>query len=308
MQRSLLFLLASAVATALLITAAGFVGPLALLLLLAAPLPIAYVCMMAGWQVGVAAIGLAAALLATDNVYSAVQYLLVLAPGTVVVPEVLKRRHFWDRAAAAGTLATLGLMVPVGAVIAAGRGINLTGLVRELVTGEVNAAQQLYPEMNLPPEQLIELQKIGDMLIEWVPRLYPAFLTVALGGLMLVMALSLRLLVQGRMTLPGPSFQDWKLPDQMVWAVIAAGFVLMVPSPPVKIGAMNVLIALLPLYFLQGMAIVSKFLVRKNMPSFVRGVVYLLIVILNPLPLLVTAVGLFDMWVDFRKPRTKKSE
>ena len=306
MQRRLLYVLASALATALLITAAGFVGPLAVLLLLVAPIPAAYVGLVLGWPVCLAAIALTAALLTLDHWQSALQYLLVFAPGTLVVPELLKRKIFWDRAAAAGTLATLAVMVPLGAIVAASEGETLTGLVRKLITAEVSAAEKLYPSMQLPPEQLIELQKIGEMLVEWVPRLYPAFLTVSIGGVMLVLALGLRRLAGRAYPLPGPLFQEWKLPDQMVWGVIAAGFALFIPWQPLKIGAFNVLITLLPLYFLQGMAVIAMFLTRRKMPPFVRGMVYMLIIILNPLPLLVTAMGVFDLWVDFRKPRIKK--
>lgn len=307
MQRSLLYVLASALATALLITAAGFTGPLAILLLLAAPLPVAFVGLVRGGRFSVAGIAVVTALLAVDHWQSALQYLLLFAPGTLVVPELLKRKYFWDRAAAAGTLATLALLVPLGAVVAARMGESLTGLVSTLVAAEVSAAEKLYPSMQLPPEQLIELQKIGEMLIEWVPRLYPAFLTVSLGGVMLVLALGLRRLADGRMLLPGPSFSEWKLPEQMVWGVIAAGFALVIPWQPLKVGALNVLIVLLPLYFLQGMAVIATFLAKRKMPMFVRGMVYLLIVILNPLPLLVTVLGVTDLWVDFRKPRVKKT-
>jgi len=306
-QRSLLYMLASALATALLVTAAGFVGPLAVLLLLAVPLPIAYVGLKVGWPTSVAAIAVAAVLLTLDSWQGALQYLMVFAPGTLVVPELLKRRYFWDRAAAAGTLVTLGLIVPLGAAVAANMGESLTGLVRQLIAAEVAAAEKLYPSMQLPPDQLIELQKVGAMLIEWVPRLYPAFLTVSLGGVMLVLALGLKRAVAGQMALPGPRFQEWKLPEQMVWGVIAAGFALFVPWPPLKVGALNLLIVLLPLYFLQGMAVISMFLTRRQMPPFVRGTVYLLIVILNPLPLLVTLLGVFDLWGDFRKPRVKNN-
>jgi uncharacterized protein YybS (DUF2232 family) len=307
MPVSLLPLLASALATALLITAAGFVGPLAAVLLLAAPVPIAYVGLTRGWLASLGAIILAAVLLALDNWQSAVQYLLVFGPGTLLVPELLKRKIFWDRAAAAATLGTLGLLVPTGVVIASGMGVSLNGLVRKAIMAEVAAAENLYPEMNIPPEQLIELQKVGEMLIEWVPRLYPAFVAISIGGVMLVLALALRRLVGTQMQLPGPLFSQWKLPEQMVWGAIVAGFASFAPWAPVKIAALNVLIVLLPLYFLQGMAIVASFLVKRNMPPFVRGMVYLLIVILNPLPLLVTALGVFDLWIDFRKPRNKKT-
>ncbi|NIQ97017.1 MAG: DUF2232 domain-containing protein, partial [Desulfuromonadales bacterium] len=63
------------------------------------------------------------------------------------------------------------------------------------------------------------------------------------------------------------------------------------PWPPLQTVAFNLLVVLLPLYFMQGMAVVSCFLLRKGAPGFVRGLVYVLLVAVNPLPMVVTGVG-----------------
>ncbi len=67
----------------------------------------------------------------------------------------------------------------------------------------------------------------------------------------------------------------------------------------------NPVAVLLPLYFLQGLAVVSNFLQRKPYPPIVRGLIYLLVFVLNPMPLVITGVGVFDLWIDFRRPRKK---
>jgi uncharacterized protein YybS (DUF2232 family) len=67
----------------------------------------------------------------------------------------------------------------------------------------------------------------------------------------------------------------------------------------------NLLAVLLPLYFLQGLSVVSSFLQRKTYPPVLKGMIYLMVFILNPLPLIITGVGVFDLWVDFRRPRKK---
>ncbi len=70
--------------------------------------------------------------------------------------------------------------------------------------------------------------------------------------------------------------------------------------------AINVLIVILPLYFLQGLAVVEHFLSRKGLSPLLRGVSFLLLLLVNPLPVMVTGVGVFDLWADFRKPRLNK--
>jgi uncharacterized protein YybS (DUF2232 family) len=71
--------------------------------------------------------------------------------------------------------------------------------------------------------------------------------------------------------------------------------------------ALNLLTVSLPLYFMQGLAIVRYFFRRRNVPGFIQGISYILILLLNPLPLVVTGFGIFDLWADFRKPRIKET-
>ena len=55
------------------------------------------------------------------------------------------------------------------------------------------------------------------------------------------------------------------------------------------------------------MAVVAAWMLRRGIPPFVRGLIYVLTLLLNPLPVIVTGVGIFDLWADFRKPRPKKN-
>jgi uncharacterized protein YybS (DUF2232 family) len=68
-----------------------------------------------------------------------------------------------------------------------------------------------------------------------------------------------------------------------------------------------VLVILLPVYFLQGLAVIDCFFRRKSFSPVIRTIGYLLVTLVNPLPMLVTGIGVFDMWADFRKPREPES-
>jgi uncharacterized protein YybS (DUF2232 family) len=72
-----------------------------------------------------------------------------------------------------------------------------------------------------------------------------------------------------------------------------------------KIAALNVLTVLLPLYFIQGIAIVAFYFRKKAFSFLARLFAYTIVLVINPLPLIVTALGIFDLWFDFRKPRVK---
>jgi uncharacterized protein YybS (DUF2232 family) len=81
---------------------------------------------------------------------------------------------------------------------------------------------------------------------------------------------------------------------------------LLAPLDAVSLIGRNLLVILLPLYFFQGMAVVNSFLQKKTYSPLVKGLIYLLLTIFNPLPIIITCVGVFDLWIDFRRPRQKK--
>jgi uncharacterized protein YybS (DUF2232 family) len=120
----------------------------------------------------------------------------------------------------------------------------------------------------------------------------------------------MRLLYQGR----DPEFPDfgdlacWKMPDWVVWFVIAAGAAMIVPEEAVQIAGLNVLIVVLFLYLLQGLSIVQFFFRQKNIPRYLRALFYALIVLYQYLLVFVSAIGLFDIWVDFRKMNRPASD
>jgi hypothetical protein len=53
---------------------------------------------------------------------------------------------------------------------------------------------------------------------------------------------------------------------------------------------------------------VTFFFWKKKFGPWFRALGYVLIVTINPLPLLVIGIGVFDLWIDFRKPRIKKKD
>jgi uncharacterized protein YybS (DUF2232 family) len=65
--------------------------------------------------------------------------------------------------------------------------------------------------------------------------------------------------------------------------------------------AINLLVILGACYFAQGLAVVAYFFHKNNVPRFLRGLTYLLIVFQQIFTLLVTGLGLIDLWGDFRR-------
>lgn len=103
-------------------------------------------------------------------------------------------------------------------------------------------------------------------------------------------------------------FKDWVLPEPLVFGLIAAGAVKVIPAVGRGWDLLsgNALVLFGSLYVLGGFSIVSFLFNKWRLPATLRVLSYLILV---QLPLeTVGALGVLDIWFDFRKIRTPKPE
>jgi uncharacterized protein YybS (DUF2232 family) len=99
---------------------------------------------------------------------------------------------------------------------------------------------------------------------------------------------------------PEPAMYNWAPPEWVIFVLLGAGFLLLVPLPGARLLGLNLLIVLGVLYFSQGLAVVAAWFLRLGLPRPLRVVGYILL-FLNPLFILIIALGLVDLWLDFRR-------
>ncbi|NLI81427.1 MAG: DUF2232 domain-containing protein [Deltaproteobacteria bacterium] len=98
------------------------------------------------------------------------------------------------------------------------------------------------------------------------------------------------------------NWSHWKAPEILVWGVIAAGFILLVPVPSfVKTLGLNLLVVLGTVYLFQGMAVLGFFFERWKLPRLLKALLYGLVLLQQIATLIAIFMGLFDMWFDFRR-------
>ncbi len=156
------------------------------------------------------------------------------------------------------------------------------------------------------PENLKAIRKSVEDTAPIAARVFPSFILISslVGAVINFLAVRyLWLRFYSREYFEGMDVSRWMLPDVMVWVLIAAiGSMLFGPGIS-QVAGMNLAIILLFLYFLQGLSVVTHILKTKAFPKWVWIVVFILIP-LNPIFLgLVMGMGLFDIWMDFRKIR-----
>ena len=107
---------------------------------------------------------------------------------------------------------------------------------------------------------------------------------------------------------PKVPFPCWEAPGWLVFVLIGAGFLLLLPSQAMRAVALNFLLICLLLYFFQGLAIIAFGFQRFQVPHFLRWSIYALLILIKPAMLLVVVMGLVDLWLDFRRLHQPPSE
>lgn len=300
--------LGATVVTLLLVIGSGITPFLALLIHLLIPFPAAWVFMAIGpWAGGGVVILCAAGMIFYSGWGGASGYLLNFGISSFCLPFLLWRSWPWDRA----ILVTL-LIVATGSALLMGgfafrEGKSMTDLLQTQVRAQLEEGRRFSAQADLSAEQREELEQLMDQVAGFVHRTYPALTLVANGAMLLFLLLMLSRAPGIGVPIAGSDFKDWVVTPWLIWVLIGGGFGSFLGLSWVKTVAFNLVVIVLPIYFMQGLAIVSFFFWKRHVAPWLRVVGYVLAVTLNPLPLLVTGVGIFDLWVDFRKPKIKKS-
>jgi hypothetical protein len=248
------------------------------------------------------------AVLATAGGAALLLYLVQFGLPALLLPWLLNRGVAWDRT----VVTTLGLVLVLGGVVlsgyAAASGQSALAFLDAQISREIDQTVTLMGDFAGTEQSADEAAAYREMVASmaaFMHRAYPGMLVVVGAALQLLTVGLLILLVRPR-ALPGPVFAEWRAPELMIWPLIAAGFGVFLATGAAQTVALNLLVVLLPPYFLQGLAVVECFLGRRGWSPLLRGCTYLLLLVINPLPVIVTSVGVFDLWADFRKPRLNK--
>ncbi|MDX1777147.1 MAG: DUF2232 domain-containing protein, partial [Desulfobulbales bacterium] len=98
-----------------------------------------------------------------------------------------------------------------------------------------------------------------------------------------------------------PDYNEWKLPESFVWLVVLSGAIFLLLPQPLSLLGLNGLIICCTIYFFQGLAIAASLLKRWSVPRLIRIFIYALIFIQTYGIIVLSFLGLVDVWADFRK-------
>ncbi|MFH1217489.1 MAG: DUF2232 domain-containing protein [Pseudomonadota bacterium] len=156
-------------------------------------------------------------------------------------------------------------------------------------------------------ETLAQIEAAFTRIRTLIPVIFPAIILITtLSTVWVNMLLGDMLIKKKNIQLSHwPPYGQWKLPDQMVWAVIIFGIGLMLPIPALNKICLNGVLISGILYFFQGLAVLSNLFNRWAVPWAFRLFVYALILVQAYGIIFLAIAGLIDVWFDLRKSRNE---
>ena len=106
---------------------------------------------------------------------------------------------------------------------------------------------------------------------------------------------------------PWQEYRSWQLPEKRVWGFIVSAVLALLPLGMLRIVGVNALIVFSFIYFFQGFSILAFYLQKWNVPIVLRAFFYGMMLFQSFGTVLLLAVGLGDVWCDFRRLRPKAS-
>ena len=181
-------------------------------------------------------------------------------------------------------------------------------LASEYISRNLKLTMVIYESMGVPEESIHvisnSMEKIHYVLIRIIPAMLIS-LTLFVSWASLLIAKPV--LKAKNIFFPDfDSLKLWKAPEFMVWIFIGCGVMLILPENSFKILGLNGLIILMTIYFFQGIAIVSFYFEKKNVPRIFRIFLYSILALQQLVLLSVIGLGFFDMWINFRRLGIKK--
>lgn len=228
----------------------------------------------------------------------------------LIVPELTLKGLSPSRSILWTTVATVVMTALLITVYSVSNNINPQLFAQKEITDGISQATRLYEQQSGLSKEDLEtikqgMQEIGQVM----SRIYPALATINLGLISAIFLYFFRPMALRRSLETSLSpFKEFKAPDLLVWLLIAAGFAILAPTALVTTPALNILAVLAVVYFAQGLAVTLTICDRTSFSSTLKVFLTILLVTQPYLNFVITVIGIFDYWGEFRTPRTKQEE
>src|SRR5215467_13084373 len=274
-----------------------------------APFPLIVLAVKYPWRYAISLIGLEGGLMLLGDQWQSLVFMGQCGLVVLAISEAMRRGWSISQTLVGSLVVSFG----VGALLLAVYSTFVQSPTQPLVTRYFDNVVHVSQEYVRAVEQFQEgedeqLTALVEALPQLVFTVLPALMVIGhlftnLFNYILVRRYCQR--SQPPLRLDPDDLAGWRASDYLVWVFLASGAALLVPIDLVSTIGLNVLLVTLAIYLLQGLAIVLFWGRRLPFPLgtqwLVGAVVFLIAGLLGVA--VCTAVGLFDLWIDFRRQR-----
>jgi uncharacterized protein YybS (DUF2232 family) len=291
----------------------GIVPILGQFAILFVPVPLITVTVLQGRPAGALSVALAAALAALIGSWQFAVFLFLIGFGLMALglSEGMLRNLRAETAVIMGSLLPLAAIVVLFAPVLLQSGKDPVTLVETYLRSTIADVRKIYTDAGVA-EVAQMLDTFSDTIVFYLVRFLPGIvLTTTVMQAAGCYGVARALVLRRRPDLPlasRPSLPAWHAPDQWVWPLIGIlGLIAVSPrNSPAWFAGLNLSFVFLFVYAAQGVAVLEFYFRRMRIPLLLRALMHAVILAL-PSVVAVIAVGVVDIWADFRKVRAVRT-
>ena len=283
------------------------IPPLGALVGILSPFPLVFIFLQRGKQVALVLMALIFGVLwflVGQN--QALLFMAEYAVMAFVLGEMIRARFPGGWCIGASSLISGGVSILLLVALLGDQDTTVKEFFENQIRAHFTQSFETFGSIGENKAEIEEIKAFFEKMVGGFASSYPAF--VFIGSLISAMAnYGLLRLVWGRIYGLGlfseRTFAQWVCPENLVWGFIAACLALFLGQGFIGDVGLNLFIVMMVIYFVQGMSITIHFLKARKVPIFLWLIFFILIFAQPMLIGLIAGIGVFDIWVDFRKIR-----
>lgn len=285
----------------------GFVIPvLGQVIALFTPVPLVLVYVRSGKVEGLTSLAVSCVIIGLiGNWHLAAVFFLSFGLMAIGIAEGMRRTWRPDASVLLGGLLPVVILAMVAGVFFSSMGKNPIIVIEQYLQTTLSEAAELYTSLGLA-EMSAAIRSLSDKFVYYLVRLIPGItIATSLFQAACCYGVSRTIIARGPEhtgSLSASPFASWHAPDVWIWGLIAGLGLMLVHDEGARFIGWNIGVVYALVYLIQGVAIVDHYLQKARIKPFIRGILHTLILAL-PSIVFVIALGVVDIWADFRKVR-----